>query len=297
MKNKRILFTSIDGFIGSHILSSFKGKNNFFLTDKIDRVNNKERIFHFKDFENIIRTKNIDIVFNNRGILLGSPSKLDRINNIDSRKIFTITTKYNVDYFINLDTNKALISPRLPSGIIGHGKGMDYHLSKQSFREFFIKTISSFLRINVYCDIIYGPKDKLHKFVNKTVFEILNNDKNINLYNPNLKRNFLYIEDFIKYTKKLLNSLYRIDKDYTEYYFASKEFNSLEEFINLIKKILKSRIYIKIYKGNLYKKTNDILMKEFYIKNNPKWIRLNHTINLETGLKKVIKTFLRGDTK
>ena len=25
MKNKRILFTSIDGFIGSHILSSFKG--------------------------------------------------------------------------------------------------------------------------------------------------------------------------------------------------------------------------------------------------------------------------------
>ena len=128
-------------------------------------------------------------------------------------------------------------------------------------------------------------------------FEILNNDKNINLYNPNLKRNFLYIEDFIKYTKKLLNSLGRIDKDYTEYYFASKEFNSLEEFINLIKKILKSRIYIKIYKGNLYKKTNDILMKEFYIKNNPKWIRLNHTINLETGLKKVIKTFLRGDTK
>ena len=174
---------------------------------------------------------------------------------------------------------------------------MDYHLSKQSFRGFFIKTISSFLRINVYCDIIYGPKDKLHKFVNKTVFEILNNDKNINLYNPNLKRNFLYIEDFIKYTKKLLNSLGRIDKDYTEYYFASKEFNSLEEFINLIKKILKSRIYIKIYKGNLYKKTNDILMKEFYIKNNPKWIRLNHTINLETGLKKVIKTFLRGDTK
>ena len=63
MKNKRILFTSIDGFIGSHILSSFKGKNNFFLTDKIDRVNNKEHIFHFKDFENIIRTKNIDIVF------------------------------------------------------------------------------------------------------------------------------------------------------------------------------------------------------------------------------------------
>ena len=54
MKNKRILFTSIDGFIGSHILSSFKGKNNFFLTDKIDRVNNKERIFHFRDFENIM---------------------------------------------------------------------------------------------------------------------------------------------------------------------------------------------------------------------------------------------------
>ena len=100
MKNKRILFTSIDGFIGSHILSSFKGKNNFFLTDKIDRVNNKERIFHFKDFENIIRTKNIDIVFNNRGILLGSPSKLDRIN-FDSPKV-------NYGIGVNLEINKNL---------------------------------------------------------------------------------------------------------------------------------------------------------------------------------------------
>ena len=297
MKDKRILFTSIDGFIGLNILNNFNVENCFFLTDKIKRVNTKSRVYYYKDFEKIIRLKKINVIFNNRGILLGNVNKLNKVNYLDSKRVFNITNKYKVDYFINLDTNKALISPRLPSSIIGHGKGMDYHFSKQSFREFFINTSSNFSRINIYCDIIYGPNDKLHKFVNKTVFEILNNDKNINLYNPNLIRNFLYIDDFIKYIKKLLNSLDKVGSDYSEYFFLSKEFNSLENFIEIIKELLRSDIYIKVYRGNLYKRTNNVLMREFDNSKNPKWIRLNSTIDLKKGLKKVLKPFLEGDVK
>lgn len=294
MEEKIILFTSIYGFIGLNIFNNFKSKNFFFFTYKPSMVNHKVHVYHYKDYERILKTKKINIVFNNRGVLLGNKSKMNKINYLDSKKIFTITNKYRVEYFINLDTNKALVSSRLPVSIISHGKGMDYNSSKKSFRDFFIKTKSNFSRVNLYCDIIYGPNDKLHKFVNKTVFEILNNDKNITLYNPNLKRNFLYIDDFIKYIKKLLNSIAFINDEYSEYFFSTGKFNSLEEFILLIKKILKSDIYIKSYKGNLYKKTNNILTREFDVSKNPNWIRLNNTIDLNTGLKKIIKTFLDG---
>ena len=297
MKDKRVLFTSIDGFIGLNIFKNFNESNFFFLTDNIKRVNPKRRVYHYTDFEKILKLKKINIVFNNRGILLGTNSKLNKINNLDSRKIFNITTRYSIDYFINLDTNKALVSPGLPSSIIGHGKGMDYHSSKKSFRNFFMNSKSNFFRVNLYCDIIYGPNDKLHKFVNKTVFEILNNDKNISLYNPNLKRNFLYIDDFIKYINRLLNSTDKINNNYSEFFFSSGELNTLECFIDTIKDILDSDIYIKIYRGNLYRKTNNIMKNEFNSTRNPKWIRLGKTVGLKKGLKKVIKPFLDGSSK
>ena len=295
MIEKKVLFTSIDGFIGLNIFKKFSKLNFFFLTDKISRINHEKKIYHYNDFEKILKLKKINIVFNNRGILLGKPKYLNKVNYLDSKRIFNLTNKYRVDYFVNLDTNKALISPDLPSSIIGHGKGSEYHSSKESFRQFFISKESSFNKINIHCDIIYGPNDKLHKFVNKTVFEIINNDKNITLYNPNLIRNFLYIDDFLKYINKLILSIYKLDEPYSELFFSSTEFNSLHKFISTIKSLLKSNIFINSHKGNIYKKTNQILKDEFDNKKNPAWLRLRSTVSLKVGLGRVIKSLLKGE--
>ena len=295
MKERNVLFTSIDGFIGLNIFKKFSKSNFYFLTDKISRVNHEKSVYHYNDFEKILKSKKINIVFNNRGILLGRPRDLNKVNYLDSKRIFNLTSKYMVDYFINLDTNKALNSPDLPSSIIGHGKGSEYHNSKENFRQFFMTKKSSFNKINIHCDIIYGPNDKLHKFVNKTVFEIMNNDKNITLYNPNLVRNFLYIDDFLKYINKLIVSIHRLDKPYSELFFSSAEFNTLHEFISTIKYLLKSNIFINSHKGNLYKKTNQILKNEFDSKKNPNWLRLKATVDLKVGLGRVIKPLLKGE--
>ena len=295
MIEKKVLFTSIDGFIGLNIFKKFSKFNFFFLTDKISRVNHEKKIYHYNDFEKILKLKKINIVFNNRGILLGKPKDLNKVNYLDSKRIFNLTNKYRVDYFVNLDTNKALNSPDLPSSIIGHGKGREYHSSKESFRQFFISKESSFNKINIHCDIVYGPNDKLHKFVNKTVFEIINNDKNITIYNPTLIRNFLYIDDFLIYINKLILSIYKLDEPYSELFFSSTEFNSLHKFISTIKSLLKSNIFINSHKGNTYKKTNQILRNEFDNKKNPTWLRLRSTISLKVGLGRVIKPLLKGE--
>ena len=294
MIEKKVLFTSIDGFIGLNIFKKFNKSNFFFLTDKSSRVNHNKRVYHYNDFEKILELKEINIVFNNRGILLGKTKDLNRVNYLDSKRIFKLTNKYRVDYFVNLDTNKALVSRGLPSSIIGHGKGREYHNSKESFRQFFITENSSFNRINIYCDIIYGPNDKLHEFVNKTVFEIMNNDKNITLYNPNLIRNFLYIDDFLKYIHKLIGSIHKLEEPYSELFFSSSEFKTLNKFIVTIKSLLKSNIFINTHKGSLYKKTNKILREEFNSKKNPAWLRLKSTVGLKAGLGRVIRPLVKG---
>jgi nucleoside-diphosphate-sugar epimerase len=196
-----------------------------------------------------------------------------------------------------LDTNKVLSSPSLPSSIINRGKGFEYHNSKRSFRTFFKDKESPFSKINIHCDIIYGPNDKLHKFVNKTICEIIDNDKNITLYNPYLIRNFLYIDDFLSYINNLLKSLDNLGPKYTELFLSSHEFNSLHEFILTIKTLLKSNVSIKFYKGNPYKRTNEILKLEFDYGKNPKWLNLNKTLNLSSGLKKVIDRLLEARSK
>ena len=297
MKQNRVLFTSIDGFIGSNIFRKFNTSDIFFLTDKESRVDIKKNVYYYQDFEKIVMQKKINVVFNNRGTLLGTATKLNRINHLDSKKIFNISKKYNVNYFINLDTNKVLSSPSLPSSIINRGKGFEYHNSKRSFRTFFKDKESPFSKINIHCDIIYGPNDKLHKFVNKTICEIIDNDKNITLYNPYLIRNFLYIDDFLSYINNLLKSLDNLGAKYTELFLSSHEFNSLHEFILTIKTLLKSNVSIKLYKGNAYKRTNEILKLEFDYGKNPKWLNLNKTLNLSSGLKKVIDRLLEARTK
>ena len=297
MKQNRVLFTSIDGFIGSNIFRKFNTSDIFFLTDKESRVDIKKNVYYYQDFEKIVMQKKINVVFNNRGTLLGTASKLNRINHLDSKKIFNISKKYNVNYFINLDTNKVLSYSSLPSSIINHGKGFEYHNSKRSFRTFFKDKESPFSKINIHCDIIYGPNDKLHKFVNKTICEIIDNDKNITLYNPYLIRNFLYIDDFLSYINNLLKSLDNLGAKYTELFLSSHEFNSLHEFILTIKTLLKSNVSIKLYKGNAYKRTNEILKLEFDYRKNPKWLNLNKTLNLSSGLKKIIDRLLEARSK
>ena len=246
MKQNRVLFTSIDGFIGSNIFRKFNTSDIFFLTDKESRVDIKKNVYYYQDFEKIVMQKKINVVFNNRGTLLGTASKLNRINHLDSKKIFNISKKYNVNYFINLDTNKVLSSPSLPSSIINRGKGFEYHNSKRSFRTFFKDKESPFSKINIHCDIIYGPNDKLHKFVNKTICEIIDNDKNITLYNPYLIRNFLYIDDLCECLYKIISGKIENSTLNVGAGIGSHEFNSLHEFILTIKTLLKSNVSIKV---------------------------------------------------
>jgi len=140
MLNKIVLFTSVDGYIGSNIYKRFnKNKNYFFLTDKINKVSLRNRIYHYNDLDDLLDQKKIDIVFNNRGVIVGDSNIIKRINYLDSKNLFNKIKKKNIKLFINLDTNKVFNLNTVPKSIISKGKGETYYDSKAKFRNFLKK--------------------------------------------------------------------------------------------------------------------------------------------------------------
>jgi len=140
MLNKIVLFTSVDGYIGSNIYKRFnKTKNYFFLTDKINKVSLRNRIYHYNDLDDLLDQKKIDIVFNNRGVIVGDSNIIKRINYLDSKNLFNKIKKKNIKLFINLDTNKVFNLNTVPKSIISKGKGETYYDSKAKFRNFLKK--------------------------------------------------------------------------------------------------------------------------------------------------------------
>ena len=94
MLDKNILFTTIDGYIGSNIYKQFyKNKNCFFLTDKVDRVNDANRVYHYKNLPVLLSKQEIDIVFNNRGIIVGDNKDMYSVNYTDNTKLFSTMVK------------------------------------------------------------------------------------------------------------------------------------------------------------------------------------------------------------
>ena len=204
-----ILFTTIDGYIGSNLYKKFAKKNDFFfLTDKISRVDIPSNVYYYKDFPDLLTKQDFETIFNNRGTLIGDSKVINEINFIDSDRIFNSAISKKVKNFINLDTNRVFNDPGISSSIVAHGKGKDYYDSKKRFRDVLNNDQNDINKINIYCDIIYGPNDKLHKFINKITNKLILK-KDIVLYNPNLVRNFLFIEDFLNFIEKLIVKLCR----------------------------------------------------------------------------------------
>ena len=288
MLNKIVLFTSVDGYIGSNIYKRFnKNKNYFFLTDKINRVSLRNRIYHYNDLDDLLDQRKIDIVFNNRGVIVGDSNIIKRINYLDSKNLFNKIKKKNIKLFINLDTNKVFNLNTVPKSIISKGKGETYYDSKAKFRNFLKKTKSDIGIVNIHCDIVYGPRDKLHKFINKIVSKMIGKKESLILYNSQLIRNFIYINDFISFIEHLLNSSNKIKKNYLECFVASKRFFTLLELTKKIKKLTNSKCKI-VSLGTDYSDINLLLIEEFDLNKNPSWLNWEPKVSLDKGLKRVV---------
>jgi len=290
MLDKNILFTAIDGYIGSNIYKRFhKNKNCFFLTDKVDRINDANRVYHYKYLSALLSKQAIDIVFNNRGIIVGDNKDMYSVNYTDNKKLFSAMLKKNIKLFINLDTNRVFSHDKVPMSIIAMGKGSDYYASKEKFRNFLKKSRADVHIVNIYCDIVYGPGDKLHKFVNKVAMKIMQDRDPIVLQNSKLIRNFVYIDDFVDFAGKLLNSTAKIRKNYTECFVVSKRFHTLLQLTKKIQKIANSKCDIISNNVSDYTITNSLLIKEFNINRNPSWLKWKSKTSLDKGLREVIE--------
>ena len=162
----------------------------------------------------------------------------------------------------------------------GHGfSNLDAYICSKKTLGDWLKLISQkndFTIANLYLEHVYGLNDDPDKFVPKVISSAKNND-NINLINPNEKRDFIYVDDVSSAVCKLITN--RNPRGYFEYSIGTGVHTSIEDLVKLIYKKLGS--------------TGKVISKEF---NEDNIMSFTHkyidgwtpVFDLESGVKKLI---------
>lgn len=240
----RVLVTGNRGFIGTNLIKKLKYKIQIITTDQSDkgRINILER-------NQLNTVENIDVIIHlasktsipNSEInpydtyhtnIMGTLNILDfaRQNNIT--KVINLSTfVYGKPHYFPID-EKHPINPHSPytkSKVIAEKLceyyAEDYGMDIVTLRPFYI----------------YGPSMNKASFI-PSIIKRINEKGKVFLSNRNTKRDFLHVDDFIDLIEKILSNF---PAGYTIYNVGFGKSNSLEEVLELIKKILKIEVDIE----------------------------------------------------
>jgi len=315
-RNKKILVTGADGFIGSHLvekLVKLKSKvtalcyyNSFNYAGWLENYNksnlaNPKIVFgDVRDFKQMNEfAKRQDIIFHLASLigipysykspkayidtnLIGTYNILEaaRLNSIN--KIYVTSTS---EVYGNASTNKIdethelkAQSPYSASKIAADKLAESYYLS-------YNLPVTVIRPFNTY-----GPRQSMRAVIPTIISQILSKNKKIQLGNVNTLRDFNYIDDTINgflsiAQKKSQGQVINI---------CSGQNISIVEIVNLIKKILNSKIKISFDKKRFRPTKSEV---DNLIGNNEKIYKFTgwkSKTSLEIGLKKTINWFKKN---
>ena len=282
-KNNMLLVTGADGFIGSHLveqllhkgykvraLTLYNSFNNWGWLENIETNNiNKSNLQIYsgdiRDYyfcEQLL--KNIDIVFNLASLIsipysYNSPESFIDTNIKGTYNLCLASIKRKVKKFIHISTSEVYGSalytpidekhPLQPQSPYSATK-----ISSESIALSFFYTYS--LPVTIVRPFnTYGPRQSARAIIPNIIIQILSNKKKLELGNLKPIRDFSFVID---QCNALIN-LVKTNKIKGEIFnLGSNKSTSIIDLVNLIKKLTKSNVNIKIDRNRLRPKKSEV---------------------------------------
>lgn len=292
---KEILLVGGSGFLGLNLIKSLRKNNNYRITS-VSRVKpkifkrNKNLNFIKADFSNYIqikkklKKKNFNIIIN-----FGGNINHDNKNQIE-KSHFTLCSNLvrffnnrKIDLFIQAGSSMEYGLAKSPNYEKSKCKPKSYYgTSKLKSTEALKKSKLNYIVLRLYQ--IYGPYQKINRLIPIAINQLLN-EKAFSASSGSQLRDFLYVDDFIELIKKILLSKKPIKGVYNVGYGKPV---AVKQILKKINKLIKSG---KINYGIIKMKKSETKNSYPNVKKIEKIFSWKSKTNLEKGLKKTIKFY------
>lgn len=302
IKNKNILITGINGFVGKHLnkrLSSL-GANVFGISTKVDNKNiSKVNILDYESLEKVVQERRIQICYHLAGESLVESGQNDPLNtfkvNIDGTlNILEIARKNNLEKVIIASTSHVYGRNKVPYlESYTPRPSRSYETSKactdliaQSYSETFNLPVLIPRFVN-----IYGPGDlNFTRLIPKTIRAILLGTPT-KMWGGEALREYLFIDDAIDAYLKLASLDLDLIGENKIFNFGSGNIISVSELIKKIIKLSKKRITIKkIARG----RTLEIEEQYVSFEKAKRMLKWRPKTSLDEGLRKTIVWYTKN---
>lgn len=298
-KNKPVLITGIQGFVGSNLAKALekKGAVVWGLSRTVENGNTlKANIIEYSRVDQIIKEKNIAVCFHLAAESIVESGQEDpyqtlKINTLGTLNILESARKNNLEKVIIASTVHVYGDNPLPfKEEYTPRPTRPYETSKTCLdliAQSYIETFDLPVLISRFCNI-YGPGDKnFNRLVPKTIRSVLNNDRPL-MWGGKSIRDYLYIDDAITAYLKLAEVAVPLVGKNRIFNFGTGDHYSVEEVIKMIIHISGKKVTIKKITEE---RTNEIL-KQYVSSNKAKKIlHWSAKIPFESGLKKTINWY------
>ncbi len=312
LKNKKILVTGADGFIGSHLieilvnygckvvaLSQYNSFNNWGWLEDLPCLNDIEVISgDIRDGYFVEKmTKNVDVVFHLAALIAipysyQAPESYVQTNVIGTLNVLQAALKNNIEKILHTSTSEVYGTAKYVPIDEEHPlqPQSPYSASKIAADSMALSFFNSFsLPVTVVRPFnTYGPRQSARAVIPTVINQILSGNKEIKLGNISPTRDFNYVTD----TCRGFLELAECDAAIGEVVNIGSNYEiSVEDTIQLIKKILDSDIQIVVDADRVRPELSEV---ERLWCDNSKILKLTGfkpQTNIETGLKKTIEWF------
>jgi CDP-glucose 4,6-dehydratase len=295
-KNKSVLITGIQGFVGSHLAKELdkKGAIVWGLSRSVKEKNIlKANIIEYSLINNIIKEKKIAICFHLAAESIVESGQEDpyqtlKINTLGTMNILESARQNNIEKVIIASTVHVYGDNPLPfKEEYTPRPTRPYETSKACLdliAQSYIETFDLPVLISRFCNI-YGPGDKnFNRLIPKTIKSVLFNERPL-MWGGGSLRDYLYIDEVISaYVKLAEVSIPSVGKNRI-FNFGTGDHYTVEEVINLVIKSSGNGVRIKkISKG----RSNEIMKQYVSSAKAKRLLGWSSKIPLDVGLKRTL---------
>jgi CDP-glucose 4,6-dehydratase len=298
-KNKPVLITGIQGFVGSNLAKALekKGAIVWGLSRTVENRNTlKANIIEYSRVDQIIKEKNISVCFHLAAESIVESGQEDpyqtlKINTLGTLNILESARKNNLEKVIIASTVHVYGDNPLPfKEEYAPRPTRPYETSKTCLdliAQSYIETFDLPVLISRFCNI-YGPEDKnFNRLVPKTMRSVLNSERPL-MWGGKSIRDYLFIDDAIDAYVKLAEVSVPVVGKNRIFNFGTGKHYSVEEVIRMIIRISGKKVTIKRITEE---RTNEILKQYVSSAKAKKILHWSAEVPFETGLKKTIKWY------